>query len=52
MGFKQQNSHFEATWVSTQNNWEPWTYGSVYYEYSGPSYMAATSMQIYLPMQG
>ena len=47
-----QNDYAYANWVCTQNNWEPWTYGQGRYEYRGPSYTIATSMQIYFAMKG
>ncbi|MHB8372199.1 MAG: hypothetical protein ACYDAO_07595 [Thermoplasmataceae archaeon] len=43
----KQNDYVNATWVCTDG----WL-AQGYHEYSGPSYTAATSMQIYMPMEG
>lgn len=48
-----QNDYVNATWHSTQNNWELWTYGSGYFVYNGPSYSGASpSLKIYFAMEG
>ncbi|MHB8361390.1 MAG: hypothetical protein ACYDAO_07530 [Thermoplasmataceae archaeon] len=50
--YLSQNDVVNATWVSTSISYEPWTWGNGYYKYSGPSYTAAASLPLYIPLVG